>query len=616
MANVKTSAEPDGAPLSASDNIRYQRGASNVRGSLGDLAVFIGDNFNIPAGSVSEIQYHGGSGLDATKAFRYDSVPAFPRGIILGDKSIGVFDGSVAAGAGIAGNVSGQYLFLLGGLAYDDGVTDADGGGGSVRGMRGYRNGSGGGWEFIGGDAESGSGGSLGFYGGNSTTGNGGDLYFDAGLGGSDNGNIFMGSLPTSDPGLSGALWADNGVVVQSGFIVPIITPGGSDGDIQFNLTGAFAGNATLNWEQSSAILTIGVPADTSTIKAPNGILGLTTGANIEIVAGDGYASGITSGGGINIISGSANTSGDAGPITIQGGSTNGGIAASVTISGGSQSGSTAGGSVILNATIGSGQTGGIYHNTPLVYSPGSNRQYFPAVGASRSVLPNTGDWKPIRIYPGSGSTITSTGIGGFSTTGTIAHPVLAGTNYTTRTPSYTATSAAAAGSLGNVRGNVANLHRNTGLRFEAVFGQTVNTTGYQFFAGLYNTNTNLAGDPSALTNMVGLGYDAADANNTNWFIMHNDNVGTATRVGLGASFIRNTTSGIKLILNLYPNTSNIDYYVRDMISGVSTSGTLTTNLPVSNTFLNWQIACRNGAVAASTVPWVIGTINIDGPIS
>jgi len=50
-------------------------------------------------------------------------------------------------------------------------------------------------------------------------------------------------------------------------------------------------------------------------------------------------------------------------------------------------------------------------------------------------------------------------------------------------------------------------------------------------------------------------------------------------------------------------------------VTGVAINGTLTTNLPVSNTLMNWQITGYNGAIAAAARPriWISST---DGPMS
>ena len=62
-----------------------------------------------------------------------------------------------------------------------------------------------------------------------------------------------------------------------------------------------------------------------------------------------------------------------------------------------------------------------------------------------------------------------------------------------------------------------------------------VTNASHRAFAGMRNTiaaPTDV--DPSTLTNICGMGYDAAD---TNIQFMHNDGAGRATKIDLGAAF-------------------------------------------------------------------------------
>ena len=62
-----------------------------------------------------------------------------------------------------------------------------------------------------------------------------------------------------------------------------------------------------------------------------------------------------------------------------------------------------------------------------------------------------------------------------------------------------------------------------------------INLNGGQKFVGLCNSTAVLAGEPSALLNMCGMGYDAADASTGSWFFMYNDGTGnTLLKLTLG----------------------------------------------------------------------------------
>jgi hypothetical protein len=85
---------------------------------------------------------------------------------------------------------------------------------------------------------------------------------------------------------------------------------------------------------------------------------------------------------------------------------------------------------------------------------------------------------------------------------------------------------------------------------------------------------------------MVGMGWDAAD---TNIQFMYRG-AGSVTKVDLGANFAVPTSDRSKLYeLVMYspPGTSqSVSYRVTDLITGTSTSGTVSSNLPTNSTFL------------------------------
>jgi hypothetical protein len=139
------------------------------------------------------------------------------------------------------------------------------------------------------------------------------------------------------------------------------------------------------------------------------------------------------------------------------------------------------------------------------------------------------------------------------------------------------------------------------GFFFRAQFGMNINLQGGQKFIGLCASSAVLGGDPSALVNMIGMGYDAADLNTGNWFLMHNDGSGVATKIDLGVSAARNTVDGYELILFAAPNSQSINVQVINLSSGVLVyEGTLTTNIPAVNTLLAFKGEVRNGAIAAA----------------
>lgn len=93
--------------------------------------------------------------------------------------------------------------------------------------------------------------------------------------------------------------------------------------------------------------------------------------------------------------------------------------------------------------------------------------------------------------------------------------------------------------------------------------------------------------EPSSLTNIIGMGWDAADSNVQ---MMHNDGTGTATKIDLGASFAVPTvdrTAVFEIVLFCAPNGSTIFYEVTRLDTGAGASGSITTDIPGNTTLIN-----------------------------
>lgn len=148
-------------------------------------------------------------------------------------------------------------------------------------------------------------------------------------------------------------------------------------------------------------------------------------------------------------------------------------------------------------------------------------------------------------------------------------------------------------------RGNAANLG---GFHLVHRWGNATGaaTTTNRCFVGMQgSTAAPTDVEPSTLLNIVGMGWDAADANIQ---IMHNDGTGTATKINLGASFPVPTTDRSKVYeLGLFcaPNSSQITYEVTDLATGASATGTITTDLPVNTTFLAPRMWISSGGTSS-----------------
>ena len=98
--------------------------------------------------------------------------------------------------------------------------------------------------------------------------------------------------------------------------------------------------------------------------------------------------------------------------------------------------------------------------------------------------------------------------------------------------------------------------------------------------------------------NVIGIGFDAAL--HSNYQLMHGGG-GALTYVDLGPNFPVNDPSAIiDVEFRCPPNGSSITYVVRDLNSGLSTSGTLTSNLPTGGTAMLLRSFMSNGGTAAA----------------
>ncbi|MCB6178386.1 DUF2793 domain-containing protein [Rhodobacter sp. Har01] len=114
-------------------------------------------------------------------------------------------------------------------------------------------------------------------------------------------------------------------------------------------------------------------------------------------------------------------------------------------------------------------------------------------------------------------------------------------------------------------------------------------TATHRAFVGLRNSTAAPTDvEPSSIVNMVGMGWDAADANVQ---VLHNDGSGTASKIDLGAAFpvpTADRSSVYELVLFSPPGTTQVlNYEVNNLVTGATASGTVTTDIPAAATLLN-----------------------------
>ena len=144
------------------------------------------------------------------------------------------------------------------------------------------------------------------------------------------------------------------------------------------------------------------------------------------------------------------------------------------------------------------------------------------------------------------------------------------------------------------------------GWRMAVAFGvsDTGFNTGARQFYGMTSATTLLGISSTvlvdSLTNIVGIGSDAAD---TNLQIFHNDATGTATKIDLGVHFPANRTGSAAtdfFVFEMYNpfNSMTVYYKVTSLENNVTVEGSITTNLPSDTTPITIQAVRTSGATS------------------
>lgn len=179
--------------------------------------------------------------------------------------------------------------------------------------------------------------------------------------------------------------------------------------------------------------------------------------------------------------------------------------------------------------------------------------------------------------------------------------PALATTSLRNQTYRSTIRSGATSGQIAYIKANTPRLWRGNaaGLGgFLAIFRFALAgtlPTGVRSFVGLESTGTPTNVNPTTATTPDRIGLAIA-ANTGNWNIVHNITGTAPTVIALSASFPVNVTDLMELILFAKPNDTVVGYRVVNWSTNQQTSGTLSTNLPSSTTFLAPSVWITNNA--------------------
>lgn len=399
-------------------------------------------------------------------------------------------------------------------------------------------------------------------------------------------------------------------------------SPGGSDTYVQVNDAGTFGGFLGLVFDKVST-LTVGLLSSAAgLIKAPFGTTGTTTGAALTVQGGDGYTGGGRGGsanfmggqsygfndaGFVSLGGGRANGSGDGGQVNVTGGtSASGGHGGAVFVSGGASVGNVGGD---LNLDAGPGTVPGNIKSTSMtavdpqvagaLYNDNGVLTFSGSPGAfAASALMNNVSWWPIAgsASPSmTGATAVNTG---FSWSSLVPSAV---TNAATRQQRARGSTAASAGSTAVYAVSAVGCYTGAGngSYHEILCGVGTNLTGHQVFIGLNTGTTALAGDPSALTNSIGVGFDAADLSSGNWQFYTNDGSGTATKIDTGIA--RGAAQLLWVQLYNLPNSVTWNVTITDMVTGtVYSNQGLNTNTPATGQLLHLYQSGRTGATTTA----------------
>lgn len=131
------------------------------------------------------------------------------------------------------------------------------------------------------------------------------------------------------------------------------------------------------------------------------------------------------------------------------------------------------------------------------------------------------------------------------------------------------------------------------GFYFHTIVGTNTHSTNCRAFFGL-GTSAG-AGNATGMwfdasntvasgTHIFGIGWDGSG--DTNLQLFTNDGTGTATKSDLGGSFPVDTGKIYELIVACKPNDTTVYWYLRELISGNETSGTVSSDLPGNTIFL------------------------------
>lgn len=114
--------------------------------------------------------------------------------------------------------------------------------------------------------------------------------------------------------------------------------------------------------------------------------------------------------------------------------------------------------------------------------------------------------------------------------------------------------------------------------------------------------------EASSQINMLGVGYDAADAN---WQIMYNDGTGTATKASTSIARSSSDNQLLELIIFCKPNDSTVYFQFSELVAGTTFSTSTTTDIPATTLFMTPR-GYRSVGGTSSTIGFGIVSIYVE----
>lgn len=217
--------------------------------------------------------------------------------------------------------------------------------------------------------------------------------------------------------------------------------------------------------------------------------------------------------------------------------------------------------------------------------------------GGGGGVDPYTGDFQ--LILPTYNST-TLTALGCIAVTSNVVTRSFATTNHFTKRKRI-GISVGATNTFGQVRqSDGCQFGVGDGWTYRARFGVQNTVANSRIFVGFIPSSGGWAGltDPSSASGAhLFVGKDSAD---THLQLMHNDTVGSIVKIDLGASFPANTSLAdiYEIQLSSAVGASSVSYTATNLISGATTSGTISTDIPAAGTAGFFGVFCATGSTA------------------